>query len=93
MSRIVTINVTPFYNSETCKCYEMRSLSCTISVPQEITKRELASKGYILRTFHFFSRFAGFSSHLLGKICFHVTIKENSNCRLYTTCFTFPKNI
>lgn len=91
MSRIITISVTPIYHTDNGRAVSMYTTSYTIDVPSRLNKRAMAHNGTLLRSLRYFARFEGFSAHLLGKLCFSVTIKEISNGQLYSTCITFPK--
>lgn len=93
MSRIVTIKVSSFYHTASGRTIPMRSEAFPLRVSSDITKRDMADNGRILQSLRYFSRFRGFSNHLLHKICYRITIVEASNNQSYTTCFTFPKHI
>lgn len=87
-TRTIHVIVRPFYNTECGKSIPMSRDYFFLNVPQGISKRSFADNGNILHSIFYFNRFAGFSRHLLGKICFRITISEVSNNQSYTTHFT-----
>lgn len=85
MSRIVTIKVTPIYHFDSGRTRCMSSYISHVAVPPSLSKRYLAYNGRILRSLHYFSRFEGFSTRLVDKICFRLELIEQSNHQSYVT--------
>lgn len=88
MARFVKILVTPIYHCDSGRTRCMPSEIFHLHVPLRLSKRYMADNGRILRSLRYFSRFNGFSKHLLGKILFRITITEKSNNHSYSTSFT-----